>query len=86
MKSRYNGSTCVTRGALSNLDKMYPGAYLQSEGVTYVSVGGDAVLGKQQPKSTGSKDDDESEQGSKEMNEVYKVRGEEVDDALLVGR
>ena len=69
-------STCVTRGALSYLDKTYPGAYLRSEGVTYVSVGGDAVLGKQQPKSTGLKDGDESKQGSKEVNEVYKVRGE----------
>lgn len=37
--------TCVTRGALAYTDEMYPGAYLKNEGVGYVSVGGDAIVG-----------------------------------------
>ena len=71
-----SASTCVTRGALSFLDKAYPGAYLAEEGVAYVSVGGDAVLGKQQKKSnTPSTDEiDEEKKGSQEVNDVYEVR------------
>lgn len=68
-------STCVTRGALSYLDETYPGAFLSGEGVAYVSVGGDAVTGKKQQRSPVSIDDD-AKNGSKEVNDVYKVRGE----------
>ena len=39
-------SACVTRGALSYLDKKWPGAYHKDEGIAYVSVAGDAILGK----------------------------------------
>merc|ERR1719223_223452 len=37
--------TCVTRGALEYTARMFPGAFLKEEGVGYVSVGGDAILG-----------------------------------------
>jgi pimeloyl-ACP methyl ester carboxylesterase len=61
-------STCVTRGVLSYLEERYPGAYLASEGIAYISVGGDAIIG--------SKDESTEKKGSDEVNEVYKVRGE----------
>eukprot|EP00584_Thalassiosira_punctigera_P001476 CAMPEP_0172531722 /NCGR_PEP_ID=MMETSP1067-20121228/5005_1 /TAXON_ID=265564 ORGANISM="Thalassiosira punctigera, Strain Tpunct2005C2" /NCGR_SAMPLE_ID=MMETSP1067 /ASSEMBLY_ACC=CAM_ASM_000444 /LENGTH=389 /DNA_ID=CAMNT_0013316125 /DNA_START=191 /DNA_END=1360 /DNA_ORIENTATION=+ len=64
-------STCVTRGALSYLDQTYPGAYLSKEGVAYVSVGGDAVLGRRQVEVDGK-----AKTGSEEVNNVYEVRGE----------
>lgn len=66
-------STCVTRGALSYLDETYPGAYLASEGVAYVSVGGDAVVGAKQEKQSAASSE---KLGSQEVNGVYKVRGE----------
>eukprot|EP00578_Thalassiosira_sp_NH16_P001842 CAMPEP_0181137520 /NCGR_PEP_ID=MMETSP1071-20121207/33749_1 /TAXON_ID=35127 /ORGANISM="Thalassiosira sp., Strain NH16" /LENGTH=388 /DNA_ID=CAMNT_0023224279 /DNA_START=191 /DNA_END=1357 /DNA_ORIENTATION=- len=69
-------STCVTRGALSYLDREYPGAFLSEEGVAYVSVGGDAVFGKQQEKSPVPIDNKDTKGGSQEVNEVYKFRGE----------
>ena len=40
-----DAGTCVTRGALGYVDACYPGAFLADEGVGYVSVGGDAILG-----------------------------------------
>uniref|UniRef100_A0A7S4K5P4 GPI inositol-deacylase n=1 Tax=Odontella aurita TaxID=265563 RepID=A0A7S4K5P4_9STRA len=40
-----DASTCVTRGALGYTDSSYPGAYLSGEGIGYVSVGGDAIVG-----------------------------------------
>mmetsp|Transcript_33306 Transcript_33306/g.36852 ORF Transcript_33306/g.36852 Transcript_33306/m.36852 type:complete len:338 (+) Transcript_33306:122-1135(+) len=40
-----NPSTCVTRGALAYTDQNYPGAFLQKEGIQYVSVGGNAIVG-----------------------------------------
>lgn len=68
-------SACVTRGALSYLDQTCPGAFLSEEGVAYVSVGGDSVLGIQRQKSSASINED-AKRGSKEVNDVYKVRGE----------
>lgn len=68
-------SACVTRGALSYLDKKWPGAYHKDEGIAYVSVGGDAVVGKQQQQKSSASIEDEKI-GSKEVNDVYKVRGE----------
>ena len=68
-------SACVTRGALSYLDKKWPGAYHKDEGIAYVSVGGDAVVGKQQQQMSSASIEDEKI-GSKEVNDVYKVRGE----------
>jgi len=69
-------SSCVTRGALSYLDQAYPGAFLSGEGIAYVSVGGDAVTGSQQRKTSAPIEDDDAKRGSKEVNDVYKVRGE----------
>ena len=68
-------SACVTRGALSYLDKKWPGAYHKDEGIAYVSVAGDAVVGKQQHQKSSASIEDEKI-GSKEVNDVYKVRGE----------
>lgn len=39
-------STCVTRGALKNTDLAFPGAFLQDQGIKYVSIGGAAVEGE----------------------------------------
>lgn len=36
-----------TRGALRFVDESYPGAFLQSQGVEYVTVAGSAVVGKE---------------------------------------
>eukprot|EP01082_Thalassiosira_pseudonana_P013507 g11796.t1 g11796 contig6:604272-605438(+) len=70
-------SSCVTRGALAYLDEMYPGAYLAEEGIRYVSVGGDAVVGKQPQKNQQLlSSNDEMKERSEEVNDVYKVRGE----------
>ena len=68
-------SACVTRGALSYLDKKWPGAYHKNEGIAYVSVAGDAIVGKQQQQKSSASIEDEKI-GSKEVNDVYKVRGE----------
>ena len=42
-----NPSKCVTRGALAYTDETYPGAFLkESQGIGYVSVGGNAITGE----------------------------------------
>ncbi|KAL7540806.1 hypothetical protein ACHAWF_006786 [Thalassiosira exigua] len=66
-------STCVTRGALDYVDKTYPGAFLAGEGISYVSVGGDAIEGRKEGKELESLDD---KSGSDEANGAYRVRGE----------
>lgn len=38
-------ASCVTRGALAFTDTEYPGAFLKDDGIGYVSVGGDAIVG-----------------------------------------
>ena len=63
-------STCVTRGVLAYLEEMYPGAYLAGEGIAYVSVGGDAIVGSEASQEKGEKS------GSQAVNDAYKVRGE----------
>lgn len=65
-KAPVDAGTCVTRGALRNTDDAYPGAFLKSEGVGYVSVGGDAIFGDN------SKDAEEKS----EADELYSTRGE----------
>ena len=71
-------STCVTRGALSYLDQTYPGAYHSKEGVAYVSVGGNAIIGKKQSRQQRSieVDDYATMRGTQQVNDVYAVRGE----------
>jgi hypothetical protein len=39
------GTPDVTQGVLRYVEENYPGAYLQAEGIAYVTVGGDAILG-----------------------------------------
>ena len=58
--------TCVTRGALAYTEDNYPGAFLASEGVGYVSVGGDAIVGDNSKDRTPESDADE----------LYATRGE----------
>ena len=64
-------SSCVTRGVLAYLDERYPGAHLTNEGITYVSVGGDAIVG-----SEVTSDANEMKAGSQKVNDIYEVRGE----------
>lgn len=70
-------ATCVTRGALKYLNSEYPGAFLANEGIAYVSVGGDAIVGKEkQAVSEASVEDEEEKVGSDQVNQVYNDRGE----------
>jgi hypothetical protein len=71
-------STCVTRGALSYLDQMYPGAFHAKEGIAYVSVGGDAITGKKQSKQQQSIDsvDKTTMEETQKVNDIYAIRGE----------
>jgi len=64
-----DAGTCVTRGALTYTAEQYPGAYLSAEGVGYVSVGGDAILGED---SRGTKNG----APASESDELYAARGE----------
>ncbi|KAL7524715.1 hypothetical protein ACHAXR_000684, partial [Thalassiosira sp. AJA248-18] len=66
-------STCVTRGVLSYLDQTYPGAFLSDEGIAYVSVGGDAVLGRQQEQTSASSDEAKEESTSSVAYTVYEA-------------
>lgn len=59
--------SCVTRGALAYTEEMYPGAYLAGEGIGYVSVGGDAIVGNN------AKDLPED---ATDADKAYAVRGE----------
>ena len=69
-------ATCVTRGALKYLNTEYPGAFLANEGISYVSVGGDAIVGKEKQPQTAAEAVGEEKVGSEQVNEVYKDRGE----------
>ena len=73
-------SSCVTRGALAYVDANYPGAYHAGEGIAYVSVGGDAVVGRRRRRrrrEEGRRGEEESGGGgTREANEIYEVRGE----------
>ena len=60
--------TCVTRGALAYTNEYYPGAFLKDEGVGYVSVGGDAIVGNN------AKDNMPVEPN--DADQAYAVRGE----------
>lgn len=60
------GASCVTRGALAYTDRTYPGAFLKEEGVAYVSVGGDAIVGD---KSASNADPTDADR-------LYATRGE----------
>ena len=62
--------TCVTRGALEYTARMFPGAFLKEEGVGYVSVGGDAILGDDSMEVVSK------EQGATEADDLYATRGE----------
>lgn len=74
-------TTCVTRGALAYTDRAFPGAYLQDDGITYVSVGGDAILGNNarpnKNKQIERENQSESEfDPSTDADRVYAIRGE----------
>ena len=59
-------STCVTRGALKFVEDNYPGSFLKDDGIKYVSVGGNAIMGNKVVDDTAPSDADK----------VYAVRGE----------
>jgi hypothetical protein len=67
--SRRGGpSSCVTRGALDYVNTMYPGPYLMNEGIAYISVGGDAIVGVQQQQQQQKQFDNEEEEASAEAS------------------
>jgi len=49
---------------LTFLDENYPGAFLEPEGIKYVSVGSDAIVGNREREETS------------EMDKIYAARGE----------
>lgn len=59
----WHGRSCVTRGALDYVNTKYPGPYLNNEGIAYISVGGDAIMGvqRQQLKQQQKQIDNEEE-------------------------
>ena len=63
--------SCVTRGALSYTDETYPGAFLQKDGISYISVGGNAITGNNEEveTTTTNNDDDEKKQTNKRSPE-----------------
>uniref|UniRef100_A0A7S2ERA3 GPI inositol-deacylase n=1 Tax=Ditylum brightwellii TaxID=49249 RepID=A0A7S2ERA3_9STRA len=63
-------NSCATKGALAFTDREYPGVFLKEDGISYVTVGGDAVVG------INSKLTDKINDDREEADEVYKVRGE----------
>ncbi len=67
-KAPEDASTCVTRGALKFVEENYPGAFLKDEGIKYISVGGKAIVGKN--------DVDPNLDDKTEADEIYSVRGE----------
>ena len=61
-------NTCVTRGALAYTNREYPGAFLANQGIAYVSVGGNAIVGN---------DEKTTDEATKtQADKVYAVRGE----------
>jgi len=62
-------STCVTRGALDYVNCQYPGAFLRNDGVGYVTIGSNAILGDN------SRDKDTVNEDNV-ANELYATRGE----------
>lgn len=58
-------ASCVTRGALAFTDQSYPGAFLQDEGVAYVSIGGAAIVGD---------NDKESDVNEMSEEELFKAK------------
>ena len=64
--------SCVTRGALKFVQENYPGAYLKDDGIKYISVGGNAIVG--------CEDVDEDNRGimmdTSYVDRIYSVRGE----------
>ena len=63
-----SADTCVTRGALAYTNQAYPGAFLAGDGIGYLSVGGDAIVGD----NTKPKENVETT----EADDLYAVRGE----------
>ena len=66
-------SSCVTRGALAYTNVNYPGAFLKEEGVGYVSIGGDAILGNNEKVVTTQQQEAES---ATDADNLYASRGE----------
>jgi len=78
-----NEKSCVTRGALQYVESQYPGAFLTGEGIKYVSVGGNAIVGDKDADDTLTtandvvNDIDKSTTSSLErLDKVYAKRGE----------
>jgi hypothetical protein len=72
--SRRGGpSSCVTRGALDYVNSMYPGPYLMNEGIAYISVGGDAIVGVQQQQQQQKQLDNEEEEEAAEAEAASSV-------------
>jgi pimeloyl-ACP methyl ester carboxylesterase len=72
-------STCVTRGALKYTDDNYPGAFLMNEGIGYVSVGGEAIIGDDTKEDKDIQKKINNEDGElliSEVDALYKKRGE----------
>lgn len=66
-KAPEDETTCVTRGALKFVEENYPGVFLKDDGIKYVTVGGNAIMGNKIVDEPASDSD---------ADKVYAVRGE----------
>ena len=66
-----DGTPDVTQGILKYVEESYPGAFLASEGIAYVTVGGDAIFGNNAKPSA-----EELESSGTEADRLYAKRGE----------
>ena len=69
----------MTLGVLRSVNDDFPGAFLKSEGVAYVTVGGDAIVGndsREPPTPADKAQQQEVLSSSESANKAYALRGE----------
>lgn len=64
-----DSSKCATRGALSFVSDQFPGAFLASKGIQYITVAGDSVTGMDVAAAKATED-------NAELDDLYTRRGE----------
>lgn len=65
--------SCVTRGALKFVQENYPGAHLKDDGIKYISVGGNAIVGCEDVDGDNNRD---TMMDTSDVDRIYSVRGE----------
>merc|ERR1711862_133509 len=65
-----DGMNCATRGALETTNSNYPGSFLSENGISYITVVGDALTGISEESMQ------IEEQERREFDDIYRARGE----------